>query len=152
MADTYCPDCKRQAEVVFDHSAGDTICSECGLILGTHSVDDTPEWRTFVNDPKEDNPVRVGEPYNPLLPNGGLSTVISKGNEPSSKHLTGSLYRCENKSGSNPDRSLVNAYVSISSLSERYNCVCVFFFFYVAVVDYDFGIEFVVLIVVVEWN
>ncbi|MBA0642147.1 hypothetical protein Goklo_026590 [Gossypium klotzschianum] len=34
MADAFCSDCKRNTEVVFDHSAGDTVCSECGLPNG----------------------------------------------------------------------------------------------------------------------
>jgi len=33
MADTYCSDCKKNTEVVHDHAAGDTVCSECGLVL-----------------------------------------------------------------------------------------------------------------------
>lgn len=48
--DAYCSDCKRSTEVVFDHSAGDTVCSECGLVLESHSIDETSEWRTFANE------------------------------------------------------------------------------------------------------
>ncbi len=47
MGDSYCPECKRATEVVFDHSAGDTVCSECGLVLEAHSIDETSEWRTL---------------------------------------------------------------------------------------------------------
>ncbi|KAL9234133.1 hypothetical protein vseg_009037 [Gypsophila vaccaria] len=31
--DKTCPECKRPTEVVYDHGTGDTICSECGLVL-----------------------------------------------------------------------------------------------------------------------
>uniref|UniRef100_A0A2N9EW33 TFIIB-type domain-containing protein n=1 Tax=Fagus sylvatica TaxID=28930 RepID=A0A2N9EW33_FAGSY len=60
MSDAYCSDCKRQTEVVFDHSAGDTVCSECGLVLESHSIDETSEWRTFANESGDNDPVRVG--------------------------------------------------------------------------------------------
>ncbi|KAL5747342.1 hypothetical protein ACOSP7_024339 [Xanthoceras sorbifolium] len=122
MADTFCPDCKRQAEVVFDHSAGDTICSECGLVLEAHSVDETSEWRTFSNEGAGNDPVRVGGPYNPLLTHGGLSTVISKANGGSSELLSGSLGRWQSR-GSNPDRNLIQAFSSISAMSDRLGLV-----------------------------
>lgn len=80
MGDVYCSDCKKNTEVVFDHSAGDTVCSECGLVLESHSIDETSEWRTFANESGDNDPVRVGGPTNPLLSDGGLSTVISKPN------------------------------------------------------------------------
>ncbi|RVX20152.1 Transcription initiation factor IIB-2 [Vitis vinifera] len=78
MTDTYCPECKRYTEVVLDHSAGDTVCSECGLVLEAHSIDEASEWRTFANESADNDPVRVGGPSNPLLADGGLSTLISK--------------------------------------------------------------------------
>nr|GEU42443.1 transcription initiation factor IIB-2 [Tanacetum cinerariifolium] len=64
MSDAYCLDCKRETEVVLDHSAGDTICSECGLVLESHLIDETSEWRTFANEFGDNDPVRVGEPIN----------------------------------------------------------------------------------------
>ena len=66
MSDAFCSDCKRQTEVVFDHSAGDTVCSECGLVLESHSIDETSEWRTFANESGDNDPNRVGGPSNPL--------------------------------------------------------------------------------------
>ena len=72
MSDAYCSDCKRQTEVVFDYSAGDTVCSECGLVLESHSIDETSDWRTFANESEDNDPVRVGGSTNPLLADGGL--------------------------------------------------------------------------------
>uniref|UniRef100_I1N8Y6 TFIIB-type domain-containing protein n=1 Tax=Glycine max TaxID=3847 RepID=I1N8Y6_SOYBN len=88
MSDAFCSDCKRQTEVVFDHSAGDTVCSECGLVLESHSIDETSEWRTFANESGDNDPVRVGGPTNPLLTDGGLSTVIAKPSGGSSEFLS----------------------------------------------------------------
>lgn len=118
MAESYCPDCKRSTEVVFDHAAGDTVCFECGLVLESHSVDETSEWRTFANETGDNDPVRVGGPSNPLLADGGLSTVISKPNGAQSDFLSSSLGRWQNR-GSNPDRSLLLAFRNIAAMSDR---------------------------------
>ncbi|KAL0359552.1 UNVERIFIED_CONTAM: Transcription initiation factor IIB [Sesamum angustifolium] len=56
--DSYCSDCKRNTEVVFDHAAGDTVCSECGLVLEARSIDETSEWRTFADDSGDHDPNR----------------------------------------------------------------------------------------------
>lgn len=130
MADAYCSDCKKSTEVVFDHSAGDTVCSECGLVLESHSIDETSEWRTFANESGDNDPVRVGGPSNPLLTDGGLSTVISKPNGTTSDFLTSSLGRWQNR-GSNPDRSLILAFKTIATMSDRYqNLASNFLYFY----------------------
>ncbi|KAL7229191.1 hypothetical protein ACSBR2_007815 [Camellia fascicularis] len=68
--------------VVFDHSAGDTMCSECDLMLESHSIDETSEWKTFANDGggvrsfcRRHSVLGVR-----LLTDGGLFTVFSKPN------------------------------------------------------------------------
>uniref|UniRef100_M4CK96 TFIIB-type domain-containing protein n=1 Tax=Brassica campestris TaxID=3711 RepID=M4CK96_BRACM len=80
MSDAYCTDCKKETELVVDHSAGDTLCSECGLVLESHSIDETSEWRTFANESSNADPNRVGGPTNPLLADSALTTVIAKTN------------------------------------------------------------------------
>ncbi|KAG7033507.1 Transcription initiation factor IIB-2, partial [Cucurbita argyrosperma subsp. argyrosperma] len=122
MSDAFCSDCKRQTEVVFDHSAGDTVCSECGLVLESHSIDETSEWRTFANESGDNDPVRVGGPTNPLLADGGLSTVIAKPNGTSGEFLSSSLGRWQNR-GSNPDRGLILAFKTIATMSDRLGLV-----------------------------
>ncbi|XP_073151549.1 transcription initiation factor IIB [Henckelia pumila] len=122
MADTFCPDCKRATEVVFDHSAGDTVCSDCGLVLEAHSIDETSEWRTFANESGDNDPVRVGGPTNPLLADGGLSTVISKPNGSTGEYLSSSVSRWQNR-GSNPDRSLIQAFKTIAIMADRLGLV-----------------------------
>ncbi|CAK9183476.1 unnamed protein product [Ilex paraguariensis] len=122
MADSFCPDCKRATEVVFDHSAGDTVCSECGLVLEAHSIDESSEWRTFANESGDNDPVRVGGPTNPLLADGGLSTVISKPNGATGDYLSSSLGRWQNR-GSNPDRSLIQAFKAIATMCDRLGLV-----------------------------
>ena len=127
MTDTYCPECKRYTEVVLDHSAGDTVCSECGLVLEAHSIDEASEWRTFANESADNDPVRVGGPSNPLLADGGLSTLISKPSNggPSNDFLSSSLGRWQNR-GSNPDRSLIQAFKTIATMCDRFVCFSFF--------------------------
>ncbi|XP_044485165.1 transcription initiation factor IIB-like isoform X3 [Mangifera indica] len=120
MADSFCRDCNRLTEIVFDHSAGDTICSECGLVLEAYSVDETSEWRSFANDSSGHDPVRVGGPLNPLLTDGGLSTVIAKPTAGSTQLLSG---KWQTRGSTNPDRNLIQAFKSISDMSDRLGLV-----------------------------
>ncbi|KAK4776583.1 hypothetical protein SAY86_005271 [Trapa natans] len=122
MTDAYCSDCKKYTEVVLDHAAGDTVCSECGLVLESHSIDETSEWRTFANESADNDPVRVGGPANPLLTDGGLSTVIAKPNGTTGEFLSSSLGRWQNR-GSNPDRGLIQAFKTIATMSDRLGLV-----------------------------
>ncbi|KAK1262395.1 Transcription initiation factor IIB [Acorus gramineus] len=116
--ETYCPDCKKSTEVVFDHSAGDTVCYECGLVLEAHSIDETSEWRTFANESGDNDPVRVGGPSNPLLADGGLSTVISKPAGGGHSDILSSLGRWQNR-GTGNDRNLLIAFKAIATMADR---------------------------------
>ncbi|KAK4345967.1 hypothetical protein RND71_036143 [Anisodus tanguticus] len=120
MGDSYCSDCKRNTEVVFDHAAGDTVCSECGLVLESRSIDETSEWRTFADESGDHDPNRVGGPVNPLLGDVGLSTVISKG--PNGSNGDSSLARLQNRGG-DPERALVMAFKVIATMADRLSLV-----------------------------
>ncbi|KAL7097864.1 hypothetical protein ACP275_10G170400 [Erythranthe tilingii] len=122
MADVHCPDCKRTTEVVLDRGAGDTVCSDCGLVLESHSIDETSEWRTFADESGDNDPARVGGPTNPLLADAGLSTVISKPNGTAGDLLTSSIGRWQNR-GSNPYRTLIFAFQTIATMSDRLGLV-----------------------------
>lgn len=80
MEGEYCSDCKTNTEVVHDHSSGDTICTECGLVLESRFIEERAEWRSFAPEPNEllHDPVRVGHRMNPLVTSGGLGTIITK--------------------------------------------------------------------------
>ncbi|KAL2334215.1 hypothetical protein Fmac_015428 [Flemingia macrophylla] len=122
MSDAFCSDRKRQTEVVFDHSGGDTVCSECGLVLESHSIDETSEWHIFANESGDNDPVRVGGPTNPLLTDDNLSTVIAKPNGGSSEFLSSSHGRWQNH-GSNLDRALILTFNTIATMSDRLGLV-----------------------------
>ncbi len=59
-----------------DRTRGETICSSCGLILSSRFIDTRPEWRAFTREEKAAR-ARTGSPMSLLLPDKGLSTVIS---------------------------------------------------------------------------
>ncbi|GMP97514.1 hypothetical protein CsSME_00045736 [Camellia sinensis var. sinensis] len=121
MDDIICTDCKRATEVVFDQSAGDTVCSECGLVLEARSVDETSEWRSFPShesSPDRD-PARVGEPATPLLAGTGLCTFIPKTPAAARAGLRTRLL--------NPDSCTIMAFKEIASMADRCVCVCVYF-------------------------
>jgi len=68
-----CPECG--GNVVTDDEHGETICSDCGLVITEDSVDRGPEWRAF--DAKEkDQKSRVGAPTTNTMHDKGLSTNI----------------------------------------------------------------------------
>eukprot|EP00246_Nothoceros_aenigmaticus_P015228 TRINITY_DN6232_c0_g1_i2.p1 TRINITY_DN6232_c0_g1~~TRINITY_DN6232_c0_g1_i2.p1 ORF type:complete len:323 (-),score=36.20 TRINITY_DN6232_c0_g1_i2:337-1203(-) len=97
------------------------VCKECGLVLEAHSIDESSEWRTFSNESASNDPVRVGGPSNPLLTDGGLSTIISKPNGAQGEFMS-SLGRWQNR-GSNPDRSLILAFRTIATIADRLGLV-----------------------------
>ncbi|KAI3471697.1 hypothetical protein Pfo_028347 [Paulownia fortunei] len=77
--ESYCTDCRRETVVVLDRASGDAVCTECGLVLESHFIDETAEWRNFADDKDDHDPNRVGAPVDPLLADAALSTVVSNG-------------------------------------------------------------------------
>jgi len=68
-----CPECGGQ--LVADDSHGETVCSDCGLVVEDDEIDRGPEWRAF--DAKEkDEKSRVGAPTTNMMHDKGLSTNI----------------------------------------------------------------------------
>ncbi|XP_019416281.1 PREDICTED: transcription initiation factor IIB-2-like [Lupinus angustifolius] len=61
MEDLYCNECKIYTSIVYDHCAGNTICSHCGLVLKPPSIDN----QTF----QTQNSNSVGSCSNPLVSN-----------------------------------------------------------------------------------
>ena len=94
------------------------MCSACGLVLESHSIDETFEWRFFDSGLGDYKPVRVGGPTNPLLVDSNLCTFISKPNGVTSDSLSLSLGLSRNRSSySNP--SLITAFKTIGAMSNR---------------------------------
>ncbi|EOA25891.1 hypothetical protein CARUB_v10019285mg [Capsella rubella] len=125
MEEETCLDCKRPTIMVVDHSSGDTICSECGLVLEAHIIEFNEEWRTFATDDNHNDrdPNRVGAPTNPLLKSGGLATVIEKPKEKSSsssvsKDDISTLYRAQNQVKNHDEDVIKEAFREIQRMTE----------------------------------
>lgn len=119
MTDGFCTDCKAYTPIVFDHTTGDTICSECGLVLESHSIDETSEWRTFADESRDKDPNRVGAPLDPLLCGGGLGTVITKiGASCDSSFSSSRVINQWQKVAQNPDASLINKFKRIGDMAD----------------------------------
>jgi transcription initiation factor TFIIB len=112
----YCKDCKANTYIVLDHCTGDTICSDCGLVLESCYIDEIAEWRTFNDDNNDKDPNRVGYNVNPLLSQGNLKTLISnnKGDHAIPRWQDGV---------SNSDRVLLQGFDIIEIIANRLGLV-----------------------------
>ncbi|KKF39152.1 transcription initiation factor IIB 2 [Halorubrum saccharovorum] len=70
---TTCPEC--DGNLVTDTEHGETVCSDCGLVVEQDSVDRGPEWRAF-DSSERDSKSRVGAPTTNMMHDKGLSTNI----------------------------------------------------------------------------
>lgn len=113
-----CRECPMDTTIVLDRTSGDTICTECGLVLEQNYIDDTPEWRSF--EESAHNPVRVGQASNPLLEDAGLSTSIKLSTTGSDKNkgLGASWHKHK---GTTSSKNLVESFKEIETLAGRYH-------------------------------
>ena len=65
-----CPECEGRLR----SNGTETVCSECGLVVGEDALDRGPEWRSFADD--DGNPERCGAPLTRSRHDRGLSTEI----------------------------------------------------------------------------
>ena len=68
-----CPECG--GRLANDSEHGETVCTECGLVVEEDVVDRGPEWRAF-NPAEKDQKSRVGAPTTNMMHDKGLSTNI----------------------------------------------------------------------------
>lgn len=109
------------APTIEDYRAGDMICSECGLVIGDRVIDVGSEWRTFSNEKGGDDRSRVGGPENALLGGGDLSTMIGPSTGAASFDADGKAIYTNRRTVSSSDRTLINAFRSISNMADRIN-------------------------------
>jgi len=66
-----CPECGGS---VVSEAGTETVCTDCGLVVGTDRVDHGPEWRSFDDDRRPNR--RVGAPATELRHDRGLSATV----------------------------------------------------------------------------
>lgn len=123
----YCPECHRTTVVVVDHATGDTICTECALVLDARYIDETSEWRTFANDGASDDrdPNRVGDRADPFLPDHVGGTTIAYSSAPPKSADAAPLLtrRRVDVVGPSPENALVAAFRGIADMADRLGLV-----------------------------
>jgi transcription initiation factor TFIIB len=68
-----CPECGGRLSADSEH--GETVCTDCGLVVEEDHIDHGPEWRAF--DPGDhETKSRVGAPTTQLMHDKGLSSKI----------------------------------------------------------------------------
>jgi transcription initiation factor TFIIB len=131
MADesVYCPDCHRTTEVVLDHATGDTICTECALVLEAHYIDEGSEWRNFADDGggEDRDPSRVGGPNDPFLSNTPLVTKIVYAGPQKTQgeggHALPRMRVSAGGGGADHEQTLVDAFHAIADMADRLGLV-----------------------------
>jgi len=73
VAVTTCPECDGRLATDTEH--GETVCTECGLVVDENGIDRGPEWRAF-DSAERDSKSRVGAPTTNMMHDKGLSTNI----------------------------------------------------------------------------
>lgn len=109
------------ASLIEDYRAGDQICSECGIVVGDRVIDVGSEWRTFSNEKGGEDRSRVGGAENTLLGTSDLSTIIGPGRGGASFNTDGTAIYNNRRTQSSSDRTLINAFRTISSMADRIN-------------------------------
>jgi transcription initiation factor TFIIB len=115
-----CPECNiSPPHLVEEFSSGDTVCEDCGMVVGSRIIDTRSEWRTFANDDQGgDDPSRVGGPQDEFVEGQQLATTVAFSETKAHKALS----RTQNNT--NQDKSqkgLMQAYKEIVSLCEAIN-------------------------------
>lgn len=111
-----CSQCKVQTTLVEDHAQGDLICTECGLVVESRTIDECSEWRTFSDSDKAGgDPSRTVGATNNMLSGGGLSTTIGRNPDGT---FNQTLTRLHNREG-NPDKVLMAAFSQIGDMADR---------------------------------
>jgi len=68
--DDGCPECSGRLNA----SGDETVCADCGLVVGADRIDRGPEWRSFADD--DANRERTGAPLDRSRHDRGLTTEI----------------------------------------------------------------------------
>ncbi|MFD1513300.1 transcription initiation factor IIB [Halomarina rubra] len=112
-----CPECSGRLQ----REQCETVCGECGLVVGEDAIDRGPEWRSFADD--DTDPARTGAPLTRSRHDRGLSTEIGyssrlKGRK---RRRVARMRRQHNRAqiSSKAERNKVYAFTEIRRLTDR---------------------------------
>jgi transcription initiation factor TFIIB len=110
-----CNFCNSENTIITDFSAGEIVCSNCGVVIDDKIIDETLETRRFSSENGnggEDNN-RVGGPSNPYLNEVTLSTKISV------KDKKNPINKYSYRSFESGDRSIIRGLDKIEELGTK---------------------------------
>jgi transcription initiation factor TFIIIB Brf1 subunit/transcription initiation factor TFIIB len=104
-----CKDCNDPDAIVVDKSAGDVICTKCGIVLQERCLDVGMEWRNFVNDGVGGESLERGDYNDSYVPDedcrgGGGTCVLGAGGE--AKMLNRAIRKAERCSATISDKHM----------------------------------------------
>ncbi|MDZ7701643.1 MAG: transcription initiation factor IIB family protein [Halobacteriales archaeon] len=112
---TACPECDGRIR----EEAYETVCADCGLVVGSDFIDRGPEWRRSENDVQ--SRLRVGRPITPSRHDRGLTTEIGLDavyNGNLRRRLSGMRREhARSKFGSKDERNLADALGQIARIN-----------------------------------
>jgi transcription initiation factor TFIIB len=122
-----CPECA-SVNLIHDYDTGETVCSDCGLVLYGQMMDKGPEWRAFTQEEKVSRS-RVGMPTSYSVHDKGLSTAIGQiGRDALGRKLPLSTrllmwrlrkWQIRSRAHSSVDRNLAQAMAELDRLSGK---------------------------------
>jgi transcription initiation factor TFIIB len=115
--------------VISDPESGETVCSNCGMVLSDRTVEARAEWRNFGAETTYRD--RAGDPTSLARQDMGLATVIGRENVDARGTLLSTVVRsaigrwrtCDSRSRhhSSSDRSLQQAFDELDRLKTKLN-------------------------------
>ena len=76
VSSTVCPECGGNTVIIQER--GETVCQQCGLVVGERSLDVNHSGIRAYSKHEKDRKERTGSPMSILMPGIGLSTVIDR--------------------------------------------------------------------------
>ena len=101
-----CPVCGG-TRIISDETTGETVCSECGVVLTDTAMDTGPEYRAF-NLQEANDRRRTGTGYSYTIYDKGLSTVIKGDRDAQGNRLDQETRRRMRRLQRQDNRSKVN--------------------------------------------
>ncbi|WP_096390334.1 transcription initiation factor IIB [Halopenitus persicus] len=116
VSENGCPECGGCVRA----DGTETVCADCGLVVGEHRIDHGPEWRSFADD--DTDPERTGAPRTRARHDRGLSTEIGRPTRTTARKRRrfARLRTHHNRAriGSKRDRNRVYAFTEIRRLCD----------------------------------
>jgi transcription initiation factor TFIIB len=122
-----CSECG-DTRFIYDCEIGETVCSNCGLVLNDQMIDKGPEWRAYTRE-EEKSRRRVGGTTSYAVHDKGLSTTINPFDRDARGHKLPQSTRLQmwrlrkwqirSRVQSNIERNLARAMAELDRLSDK---------------------------------